>query len=189
MVFADLLFEHSRGFSKSRQIGMTNMGDVSVDVFTIPMVEFDCLGGQKQLHKMGPAATSKFSSLIFRYFGLFVKNRFSQKNNNFGHDLWQGRQVILWVIFTNICSYLLYSMRAHDNHLFFFTTSRRKKSYYYYAWKMCVQTRLLKKPVVQETTYTTLFLYVLLQLQSIFVSRNYTRNFGKGRKKRFYDYD
>ena len=55
------------------------MGDVSVNVFTIPMVEFDCLGGQKQLHKMGPAATSKFSSLIFRYFGLFEKNRFSQK--------------------------------------------------------------------------------------------------------------
>ena len=55
------------------------MGDASVDVFTIPMVEFDCLGGQKQLHKMGPAATSKFSSLIFRYFGLFEKNRFSQK--------------------------------------------------------------------------------------------------------------
>ena len=23
------------------------MGDVSVDVFTIPMVEFDCLGGPK----------------------------------------------------------------------------------------------------------------------------------------------
>ena len=55
------------------------MGDVSVDVFTIPMVEFDCLGGQKQLHKMGPAATSKFSSLIFRYFWFSKKTVFPRK--------------------------------------------------------------------------------------------------------------
>ena len=41
------------------------MGDVSVDVFTIPMVEFDCLGGAKQLQngdlkQRQSSSTSKF---------------------------------------------------------------------------------------------------------------------------------
>lgn len=62
------------------------MGDVSVDVFTIPMVEFDCLGGFKRSSfKMGletpRAATTK---LLFSKALIFALkfNRFSQEKKN-----------------------------------------------------------------------------------------------------------
>ena len=38
---------------------MTNMGWRSVDVFTIPMVEFDCLGGGKAASKWGLETATK----------------------------------------------------------------------------------------------------------------------------------
>ena len=54
------------------------MGDVSVDVFTIPMVEFDCLGGQKQLQN-GTSGNFKILKSNFSLFLVLEKNRFSQK--------------------------------------------------------------------------------------------------------------
>ena len=46
------------------------MGDVSVDVFTIPMVEFDCLGGPKL--KWGCETLELFlQKVIKRYFTIY----------------------------------------------------------------------------------------------------------------------
>ena len=55
------------------------MGDVSVDVFTIPMVEFDCLGGAKAASQNGTSGNFKILKSNFSLFLVLEKNRFSQK--------------------------------------------------------------------------------------------------------------
>ena len=120
------------------------MGDVSVDVFTIPMVEFDCLGGFKRSSfKMGletpRAATTK---LLFSKALIFALkfNRFSQENYNFLAAMIYGGERYLFYgwsspIFVPNTQYDI--MTEFLRHL---GTSHNN------AWKMCVYTLEVSRP-------------------------------------------